>query len=269
MPSSKKRDVLGSPTKPAKYIVGLDKALSWVVAIAGLALSVWTAVMGDTLSTPWIIGIIAVDSILLVLLGALSAVLFAHQRVVLKRETEGIRNKLDEVEREKTVSEAAHQSLVATKDRELRLNVDLHEEFLSEQASLSRATIEAINEVSEIANEYYEQLDRLASIIDLDKVPSGNDDIISDTSREDGRNYPTIEIYKYCLTNRDESLTSFKEKLFHEHGTFLKEILNTGCQMIRSHLLLRGRDLKVAMCVKLFLEPNMDDELLVCSVKPF
>lgn len=255
-------DIVGSPSKLSKYIVGLDKALSWVVALVGLALSVWTAVMGDKVSTPWIIGIIAVDSVLLVLLGALSAVLFARQRMALQNETMQIRRKLDDAESERAGMEKAHRNALEAKDAAIRLGGELHEELLAEQASLSRITIEAINEISEIANKYYEQIERLSSILDLDEVASDTPMVAVNSGDGNKRNHLTIEVYKYCLENSEESLKSLKEQLFHEHGTFLKEILNTGCQMIRSHLLLRNHDLKVALCVKLFLEPDMDDELL-------
>lgn len=245
-------DLVGEQSKLSEYAVTIDKILSWIVAIAGLILAVWTSVAGDQINFPWILGIIAVDSIMLVLLGVLSAVLFAKQRASFRDKQVEVEVKLKNEIKLREDNEVKSKNDLTEKDKAIETGINKYSDFISGGATLTRAAIESTNGIAEVANRHFERIRRLEPILDEAEIDRLNQ---TDNSKEDG-------IYAYFLDEYLRSLEQMSEDFFQEHDILLKQLLDTGSKLIEDYLSCRGMPLRVSMCVKLFVDPNFSNELL-------
>lgn len=238
---------LGEAGLLSKYAVGLDKAASWVVALVGLVLAIITPTVGDGVSWIWIATIIGVNAVLLVIFGAFSAVLYAKQRHSLKNHEDKSVAKL-----KNEISESNHciERLEKEKEEEAEkceLLVDTFVSSLESHAILTMKLLESTNAISMILNEWYEKLDKIQQTfegLDLDKDDGGS-------------------LKKYYLGEYESAFENTRIRFFKEHKLFLRDVLESGRQTIEAYYRSQGRRYKVALCVKMFTEPDYSNKLII------
>lgn len=238
--------ILGEDGWLSRNLITIEKALSWVVAIAGLVLGA-LSFSTDDLSAEVLFVIIATDVMIFFLWGVLSAFVMFRERkyyqTLLYQEGaehgHKILNLNSQILAEKRkVDELRESKLQLAKTRDSMVNI---------MASLSRSLSSYLDKLEEAVSARYDEINRMMDILDPEDSADGvpNDD--------DASNGKTVT---YLLEEAVRGKFETRSALFSVHNDYIGDVLDCGRQLVEEYLLTKGFQLKVSFCIKLMLFPD-------------